>query len=199
MKLGTTEISGLYLGSNEIKKAYLGTNKVYEKISEIYFDDTISPISWTEVTARQAYTATNTLGTWVIKAESSYNTTNIPPNAFSSSTTSYWRPTALGGADTYTYLELDCPVYIKPIGLRIRQRYCGSVAYRSYLQGYNENTSSWETLGTLTRSSSATNDDFTLSGNIYYKKFRLFLSRFSGSYTTPYIYLFNLYEGYYKL
>jgi len=202
MALGTTDMSGVYLGTTEIKKAYLGTNKVYEKISEIYFDTLISPTTWTEVTAKKEYTATNTLGTWVIKAEDSYNTTVIPSKAFDNVSNDYFRTQTLADTSTYTYLELDTPVSIKPISIKIRQRFCGSEANPSYLQAYNENTSTWDTLGTLTRATATggTDNDFTLSGDTYYKKFRVYLSAYgtSAQQRTPYIFLFNITEGYYK-
>lgn len=202
IKLGTTDMSALYLGSTELVKVYLGSDKVYEKIVETYFDSLITPTTWTEVTSKKEYTATDTLGTWTIKAEDSYNTTNIPPQAFNNDSTTYYRTAILPDTSTYTYLELDCPVSIKPISIKVRQRLCGTTTNPSYLQAYNENTSTWDTLGTLTRATaySGTDNDFTLSGDTYYKKFRVYLSAYgtSVSQRSPYIFLFNITEGYYK-
>lgn len=181
--------------AKEIAKGYVGINNIAKLISfgmqETYFNSSLAPTSWNEVTVGTNYTAINQYGAWYISADS-YNSDQYVNEGFDSNDSTLWSSSKTALLDTNC--QIDCPILIKPTKIRIRYSYYGN---NSYLQGYNTSTNQWDTLHNITNSSSIKTETVDISTNNYYSKFRITGSRRNASYGTR-VYDFKVVEGYYK-
>jgi hypothetical protein len=190
----------LYLGTKKIgipfSKAYLGTILKYQKgesYVDVEFTTSLFPTSWTEVTTGYDYTATDDYGTWriwadeVINSPSTYGVHKAFDGDLSNSCRMY------AGNYDFVYLGIDLPenTQIKPRQIEIKQE---DTSDTSVIEGLNSN-GEWETIATLTKSSSAVTDTFDLTGNNFYTKFRIKLAKYSSSSTTARVYEFQITSG----
>lgn len=184
------------LNRNLIRR-YIGNNLVYSPYKYTTFARSIAPTSWTAVTNYTRYTANNTYGTWTIFTTNAYNRLYSASYAFNESTGDVWRSSSSTSdtARNECTIELPTNVLIKPTSINIIHSYCGNTANPAYLQGFNPTTNEWETLGTLISSTSTQTQTFNLNGNIFYSKFRCYLTRYKVGSTYQYIYDFKINSG----
>lgn len=182
IKLGATNIKPPY------SRVYLGNNLIYKKgpIDKV-FTACIFPTEWTEIEARETYTATNEYGTWNIASRIARTTSYIPSLAFDrDESTSY----SVSTTGSNNYIEIESPILIKPTKIFLKYKNLKST---TEFQGYNPETEEWETLYTLTASSSDISDNVSITTDNFYTKFRVYES---GRYTsTPNIYEIQVTEG----
>lgn len=186
IKLGSTAIKALYLGANELKKIYLGSNLVYQSGGDTEFSSCPFPTTWVKV-GDYEYTATNDLGTWKIVANTGKNVNN----GFDGDTSTAWKPDAIGITYRTADIELPSNILIKPTEIYIKINEIGN---NSYVQGFNPETNVWETIKTYDKSSSK-EETITYTGNIFFSKFRISVTRYSGQFYTNSLYEFQIISG----
>lgn len=182
IKLGTTNIKLPF------SKAYLGSVLKYQKSGgDTVFTACIFPTSWTEVTEREEYTASNDYGTWKITAKKARSSSYIPCSAFDRDESTNYSVSTTGSDN---FIEIESPILIKPTKAFLKYKNLKST---TEFQGYNPDTETWETLYTLTASSSDRSDNVSITTDNFYTKFRVYES---GRYTsTPNIYEIQVVEG----
>lgn len=192
------QINGIKLNGIEASEAKLNGNIVYQKIKAIDFTSCLFPTSWTAVSSPTSFKASNEYGTWNIVAYDCATSTKYSKNAFDNNATTYWQGDTLSSASASGEISINCDnIKIKPTEIYIHYKYIGGTTYKGQIQGYNSETSTWETLCTLTNASTDRQDTFSVTTENFYSKFRILCYRFSGSYPTPYIYEFKITKGSY--
>jgi hypothetical protein len=204
--------SGTFLMGNEVGKRDLNINpaifnlpmargyingKLFygkEPAKEVAFTENIAPTSWTSV-SNNKYTATNEYGEWIISSSGYKGSACKVNSAFDDLDSTYWWSNELSSNSAEAYIQLDCPVLIKPSGARVKSKQVSN----GKVQGYNPSTESWETLETFETNSVITADELTLNSDTYYSKFRVSCNRQSSSNTQVFIYDFKIVAGTYKI
>lgn len=193
LKLGTTNIDIPF------SKAYLGSVLVYKK-GPTYIDTEFTtcpfPREWTEITTNLKYNSTNNYGLWIISATNFYGNSYGCYKAFDGSNSTQWNAGELTDDVTYETLEISCPVLIKPSTIIFRCSSQGNTTNLSKIQGYNEETSTWEDITTITRTgSSAVTRTLNVTTENYYSKFRALCYRYNSSSDIPRVYEFQITAG----
>ena len=191
LKNNGTEVIGFKFNGMEAVEAKLNGVIVWKKAKE-YIDTEFTvcpfPTSWTEVTTRAAYTASNDYGTWGINATAGRTSSYSPNKAFDSNGDTVYSIMPTNSANSF--IEIESPVLIKPAKVYLHYK---SLNTTSFFQGYNPTTEQWETLHTLLYSTSEKEENITISTANFYTKFRIYNSA-KLSYT-PYIYEIQINSG----
>lgn len=180
-------------------RAYLGSNLVFQKISEIEFSSCPFPTSWTQVTLGTEYKASNKYGEWSVLAtnydSSSKNYAYYAFDNVTSDSYKYWGCYS----STIEYLTINCPSAIKPLSGTIVYNYLGNQdssigTNLAKIQGYNLETNQWEDLYTMPKVTSKTTQNFSISTENYYTKFRVVAHRYNNV-KKSYVYEFKITSG----
>lgn len=166
-------------------------------VAATYLEFTSSPVPTTwNASDNFAATATNNYGTWKISATSASNPVS---SAFDSDSTTYWKSTGTTSDSLAreVILELPTNVSIKPTKIFLTHRYCGGTSYPAKIQGYDGNE--WIDLGTLTRYDFKLNQEFEISTDTYFTKFKVQTYRYNGNLSSSEIYDFKITSGTLKI
>lgn len=174
------------IGNKKVLKRYIGENLVYLKVVDTEFSSCPFPTIWVKV-GDYEYTATNDLGTWKIVANTGKNVNN----GFDGDTYTAWKPNEIKLKYRTADIELPSNILIKPTGIYIKIKEIGD---NSYVQGFNPETNVWETIKTYDKSSSK-EETITYTGNIFFSKFRISVTRYSGQFNMNSLYEFQIISG----
>lgn len=174
------------IGNKKVLKRYIGENLVYLKVVDTEFSSCPFPTIWVKV-GDYEYTATNDLGTWKIVANTGKNVNN----GFDGDTSTAWKPDDIKLKYRTADIELPSNILIKPTGIYIKIKEIGD---NSYVQGFNPETNVWETIKTYDKSSSK-EETITYTGNIFFSKFRISVTRYSGQFNMNSLYEFQIISG----
>lgn len=192
IKLGTISKTIPY------SKAYLGNILKFQKTSAIEFTSCIFPTIWTPVSQPEKFKATNTHGNWNIIAYGCATSTRYVKNAFDNKESTYWQGDTLSDTSVSGEISIECDaIKINPKEIYIYYKQIGNSSYKGQVQGYNTETSSWDTLYTLGTGSGEKKETVNISTENFYSKFRILCYRYSGSSKTPYLYEFKITKGSY--
>ena len=175
------------------KGIYVGALKKHDILE---FTSNPMPTSWVQGETVDIATAINDYGEWTLNTTNqSASETNLVSKVADGFEDTYWVSRSHTTNDAVTYIELELPVgvEIKPTNIRVRQHYCGNTSYPAKIQGYDG--AKWVDLGAFTKYTSATTQNFVISEDVFFTKFRLELHRYNSSYKSCYIWEFSLDSG----
>lgn len=162
------------------------------------FTSNPAPTTWTDSSDYLSATASNSYGEWKVEATKVASSTNKASCAFDGSTDNYWRPEDLSTDTTY----VSCTIYL-PTGVSIKPTIF-AVSYGQFksasIRGLNETTGNWDTIVSLTETSSNKySPKPTTTTTDYYTAFRVYGRRYSSGYDQPRVHDFEITSGTLKI
>jgi uncharacterized protein YeeX (DUF496 family) len=166
--------------ARKVKKAYVGAETpIYETA---IFSNNPAPTSWTKGEDGLSATAVNSYGTWTLTStkKTRITDTNLGQIADGSESTG-WQFDKFSSNNEVAYIYLTPPasVEIKPTKIYIYHTLCGNANNLSKVQGLYGDT--WINLGTLSSVMNGARENFSISENIFFTKFRLEIYPYSSS------------------
>lgn len=192
-------VKNMYVGvdgkARKVKKGYIGVNGIakqfYSAETLIPFTSNLIPTTWEGSSDGLTATATNNYGQWRVSAPSRHSAGYDIQYAFDYVANNFWR----SNGTSYESIYLYCPngVAIKPKDISIEYARFGST---KSIAGLNADTGAWETLFTLSTSSSVRQiDNFVYEGQAYFSAFRVDGTYQSSSYRDKRVHEFKITSG----